>query len=213
MSVVSSRKEREKLERRSSIIAAARECFSRNGFKATTIDEIAEKAELSKGAIYLYFTSKDDLYVSIVVDDFWSIEAGIVDVLGSGGDLITRGRSMYMSFVDHCLENRDYVRITQHFLNEGERKSISPGTADKVTAQTSKLLGYISEMIAEGKRAGRIREDVDPAAFGIVAWRMTVGLLELVYSQDFQGLDIVDGGRNLFEAAYDILVGGIRNTV
>jgi AcrR family transcriptional regulator len=211
MSVVASRKEREKLERRASIISAARELFSQKGFKATTIDEIAEKAELSKGAIYLYFASKDDLYVSIVLDDFWTIESRIIEVLGSKGDLITRGRSMYMSFIDHCLENRDYVRITQYFLNEGAQKNFSPEIIAKVGAQTSRLLGHIGDMVREGKKAGRIRNDVDPVAFGIIAWRMTVGLLELIFSQDFHGLAIEDN-RKLFEAAYDILISGIRKT-
>ncbi|MHB8896387.1 MAG: TetR/AcrR family transcriptional regulator, partial [Candidatus Geothermincolia bacterium] len=73
MSVVD-RKQKEKLQRRTSIIDAAKELFSQKGYQATTMDEIAEKAELSKGAVYLYFESKDDLYVSLIVEEFWTIE-------------------------------------------------------------------------------------------------------------------------------------------
>ena len=53
-----SRKDREKLARKESIIDAAEEIIKLKGFKNSTMDEIAEKAELGKGTLYLYFNRK-----------------------------------------------------------------------------------------------------------------------------------------------------------
>ncbi|MHB8895907.1 MAG: TetR/AcrR family transcriptional regulator, partial [Candidatus Geothermincolia bacterium] len=192
-----------------SIIDAAKELFSQKGYQATTMDEIAEKAELSKGAVYLYFESKDDLYVSLIVEEFWTIEGRLAEVIDSEEDLISKGKSMYMAFVKHCLENEYYVKINQYFLTEGAQRNISANLVKTIGEQTSRLMELISRMVEEGKITGRIREDLDPIEFGLVAWRMTVGLLELAFSQDIHGLG-VDGNMSLFETAYDILIGGIR---
>lgn len=60
------RKEREKLMRRETILGAAEGVFFDKGLRAATLDEIADKAEVSKGTIYLYFASKEDLYCSLM---------------------------------------------------------------------------------------------------------------------------------------------------
>ena len=51
--------------RRRQIQDAAKELFILKGFNSTTIDEIAEKAELSPATIYLYFKNKGELYFSL----------------------------------------------------------------------------------------------------------------------------------------------------
>jgi len=62
---ISERREREKERRRNEIINAAETLFFVKGFEAVTLDEIAEKAELSKGTLYLYFKNKMDIYFAI----------------------------------------------------------------------------------------------------------------------------------------------------
>lgn len=60
------RKEREKEHRREEIIKAGEKLFLKKGLYGTTMDEIARKCELSKGTLYLYFSSKEQLYFEIV---------------------------------------------------------------------------------------------------------------------------------------------------
>ncbi|NJK86044.1 MAG: helix-turn-helix transcriptional regulator [Bacteroidales bacterium] len=62
---ISERKEREKEQRRSDIVDAAEKIFFKKGFEYATMDEIAEQAELSKGTLYLYFKSKEELLYAI----------------------------------------------------------------------------------------------------------------------------------------------------
>ena len=63
-----SRREREKAMHRQDIIQAAIAVFSEKGFYASTLDEIAQRAEFSKGALYLYFQNKEDLLFTILVE-------------------------------------------------------------------------------------------------------------------------------------------------
>ena len=61
-----SRREREKAAHRKEIIDAAVKVFAEKGFHAATLEEIAQEAEFSKGALYLYFSSKEDLLYNIL---------------------------------------------------------------------------------------------------------------------------------------------------
>jgi AcrR family transcriptional regulator len=52
--------------RRDQILAAAWRCFSRRGIHATSMEEIIREADLSAGAVYLYYKSKDDLILAAI---------------------------------------------------------------------------------------------------------------------------------------------------
>ncbi|MFI0779365.1 TetR/AcrR family transcriptional regulator [Streptomyces sp. NPDC021212] len=56
--------------KRAEIIAAARRCFSRDGFHQSTMPDIAAEAGVSAGAPYRYFTSKDEIILAITGDAF-----------------------------------------------------------------------------------------------------------------------------------------------
>ncbi|MGH7634355.1 MAG: TetR/AcrR family transcriptional regulator [Gemmatimonadaceae bacterium] len=58
------------------LIAAALLVFGERGFRATTLEEVAARAGVSKGTVYLYFDSKDDLFRAVV-------EAKVVTLLAS----------------------------------------------------------------------------------------------------------------------------------
>ncbi|MFX1366894.1 MAG: TetR/AcrR family transcriptional regulator [Promethearchaeota archaeon] len=62
---IQQRKEREKEQRRHKILMTAMEFFISKGFDETTMEDIALKASLSKGTLYNYFNSKDDLYLAV----------------------------------------------------------------------------------------------------------------------------------------------------
>jgi AcrR family transcriptional regulator len=60
------RKVRKRAEREDRILKAAEQLILTNGYSRTTIDEIAAKADVSKGAVYLHYQSKDDIYFNIM---------------------------------------------------------------------------------------------------------------------------------------------------
>ena len=62
------------------ILAAAKELFLARGYAATTVDAICEKAELTKGSIYYFFDSKEDLGLAVLD---WSLRRG-AQMLASG---------------------------------------------------------------------------------------------------------------------------------
>src|SRR6201992_2432473 len=57
---------RRKAERPQEILEAAFSEFSRNGYASTALDQIAERAGVTKGTIYVYFENKEHLFISMV---------------------------------------------------------------------------------------------------------------------------------------------------
>jgi TetR/AcrR family fatty acid metabolism transcriptional regulator len=60
--------EEKKKDKRNKIINAALEIFTEQGFHNTRLDDIAKEANVAKGTLYLYFKSKEDLFVHCLLD-------------------------------------------------------------------------------------------------------------------------------------------------
>jgi len=68
------RKQRERLNRRNGILEAARSVFAQKGYEHATIEEIAERAEFSKGALYNYFSNKEEMFLALLEEGFAEFE-------------------------------------------------------------------------------------------------------------------------------------------
>jgi AcrR family transcriptional regulator len=79
--VIEPRWERRKEARPAELTAAALELFVEKGFAATRLDDVAKRAGVSKGTLYLYFDSKEELFKAVVRE-------GIVPKLGEAEQLI-----------------------------------------------------------------------------------------------------------------------------
>src|SRR5699024_7640678 len=55
-----------KEERKSKILDAALECFSQKGYSASTVDDIVRYSKLSKGSVYNYFKSKEEIFLNLL---------------------------------------------------------------------------------------------------------------------------------------------------
>src|ERR1700719_395301 len=55
--------------RRLAILGAARKVFARQGYADTVVDDIAIQAGIGKGTLYLYFPSKEQIYLAALLDD------------------------------------------------------------------------------------------------------------------------------------------------
>jgi len=86
-----SRRERRKESRPSELLAAALELFVERGFAATRLDDVAARAGVSKGTLYLYFTGKDDLFKAVVrggiLPAIAKAEARVGEFTGGAGEL------------------------------------------------------------------------------------------------------------------------------
>jgi AcrR family transcriptional regulator len=85
-------RQRRKEARPAELTAAALDLFVERGFAATKLDDIAARAGVSKGTLYLYFSSKEDLFKAV-------IQQGILPVLDEGEALMATHSGDAMSLL------------------------------------------------------------------------------------------------------------------
>ena len=101
------RKEREREFKKQEILDASIKIFAEKGFKATTLDEIAEKSEFGKGTLYNYFSSKEEIYKEIIMMIIDEHKNSIKEVYSSTNtlyDLIFETTKKDLLF---CLKNKE----------------------------------------------------------------------------------------------------------
>jgi AcrR family transcriptional regulator len=108
---ITERRAREKEYRRQTILAAAEKLFARDGYHTTTLDRVAEEAELSKGTIYLYFRNKEDLFLSVIDVRFQAYMAELVAELNTADDLAAAVEKLVTYELRHSEEHRDFFRL------------------------------------------------------------------------------------------------------
>lgn len=164
------RKEREKGQRRDLILDAAETVFFSRSFQAATVDEIAEQAELSKGTIYLYFKSKEDLLLGIhlrgsekMYEMFREAVSGPEPVLV----LITRLGAAYFEFFK---THRNYFRIFQFFNNPQFHKDASQEMLDLCHEHDQKLWGLVTDVLGRAVRERVFEPGLDQMQAAIILW-------------------------------------------
>lgn len=71
--------------RRQQILEAARICFLRNGFHATTMQDIFAQSEMSAGAVYLYFAGKEEIVTVIAHEAITEVSAALLPLIEAPG--------------------------------------------------------------------------------------------------------------------------------
>ena len=93
-------------EKRQLIMDSAMQLFAEQGYEHTSIDSIARHAGISKGLLYAYFKSKDDLLYHILSDGLQKIETGYSPEMTMDGFLESADK-----ILSHILENKQFFKL------------------------------------------------------------------------------------------------------
>lgn len=211
----SDRKQREKEQRREAILDAAEaEIFSK-GLEQSTMDEIAERAELSKGTLYLYFRNKNELYLGICARGSSELNRRFSKVLTTdlpGIQLVGKLGEAYIEFVK---ENPDYFKAFlyyESFENTEELKESE--VAEQCEDNIREAFTYTVRALQIGMQDGTIDDARDPRQLALIIWGATRGIIKLSFMKEsghhmkvLQELQI--DVKSLFEKFQDIVLQGI----
>lgn len=120
---VRERREREKEMRRKAIRKAARKLFLTQGYEATTMPAIAAAAELAPGTLYLYFPSKQALYVELLIEGYDLLLARLQAGVPQDAPPRRQAEALIGTFMEFALEHPDYFDII-FFVLQGARHMV-----------------------------------------------------------------------------------------
>ena len=144
--------------RKDQIMNAAQVVVASKGYDQARMDDIVEKAQLSKGAIYWYYKSKKDIYLSLI--DYWFNEysAGVLKSLEDKDSSSEQLKSLFEYFVDQFDQNPDTFKIMVEFWRTS---GLDMDFNNKLQEIYSQFLEYIIDIIKNGIESGEFKE-VDP---------------------------------------------------
>ena len=189
------------LERQEQILNAAEKVFSEHGLSSARMDDIVEEAGLSKGALYLYYTSKDAVILALmerVLDRELSQAEQLIESDGAAGERLQT--FMRLALSDIAGLGRLLPLAYEFLAMASRRKAVRRAMADYYQKYTELL----SEIIQQGIASGEFAElDVEQASLSLIA---LVEGLALVW---FVAPDKVNL-RDLGDAPMEALLNGFR---
>ena len=100
-----------RLSRKNNIIKTAAKLFSDKSFHDVTMDEIAEEVGVAKGTLYLYFSSKENLYLEILEHTFDTIEALLEKEVARTDSAPAKLKKVLAIIINFYRENIDVLKI------------------------------------------------------------------------------------------------------
>jgi AcrR family transcriptional regulator len=179
-----SRRERERVERRTDILDAAERIFTDKGFASTTMDEVATAAEFGKGTLYLYFKNKDELYVATCLRTLERLVERYEAVAGTDDNGAETLRALGHAYVDFARDNREQFRLGMSWLLSDFAIDPETDNYDTYRSLIQRLFGISVAAMERGKRDGSIRDDLDTQRFALQTWGGTLGMLLLSINRE-----------------------------
>lgn len=155
-------------EKRRKILESASALFSKNGYERVTLEEIARKLKLTKGSLYYYVKSKEDIYFQILIQAMERVTLIVENALKSGLDPLEKIRQAINGFVMILTQPQilAYYRHETRFLHVTRR--------DQIMKKRAEFLNKFDQLILEGVNAGIIEKEnwkiQGLAVLGAVNW-------------------------------------------
>ncbi|MHB1050350.1 MAG: TetR/AcrR family transcriptional regulator [Bacteroidota bacterium] len=180
---IAERKEREKEYRKESILDAAQKVFFEKGLHLSTMDEIAETAELAKGTLYLYYHSKEDLYLAVLLRGLSILRSMFIDVIKQPASVIPTMVALHDTYTEFYRRYPNYFRM-MHFFNTPQfHKQVSEEMMRSCDTINQSLWGMVVKIMTGGVADGKIRSDLDPIEMTLIMWSTATTLLMRIDNQ------------------------------
>ena len=188
--------------RREAILAAALDEFSERGYEATRLDDVANRAGIAKGTIYLYFRDKESLFQELIRTMLTPL-VGTIEALGAADlPLSTVAGHIVDVFMREVYDTRrkDVIRL---MIAEGRR---FPALAEFYYREVlARIIGAVRALLARAAARGEV-------APGLVDFPQLVaapGLVAIVWNGLFERFEPLDA-RAMMQAHVELLFGARR---
>ena len=161
---------------RAALLDAAALVFAERGFREATVDEIAERAGYSKGAVYWHFSGKDDLFAALVDQRVDSATWEMVELLESAPPGQDMGPEASRRFVELLHGERELLLLYHDYWSQAVR---DPALRRRYAARRAHLRERVGQALqARIEHLGGPADAFDPQAIATVILSLAVGLAQ-----------------------------------
>jgi AcrR family transcriptional regulator len=162
---------------RGAILDAALSCFAKRGYHDTSVDDIAARARLSKGAIYWHFAGKRELFLALM-DRALADEAALAKAVAEAPDWRGALRELFARTPEYVEREMPLVKLSlQHLLQVGSDEGVRVRSEQKQERWNAIVEKQLARGVAEGTLRALAPEDVTlaigAAITGLTLMRLT----------------------------------------
>jgi TetR/AcrR family transcriptional regulator len=176
---ITERREREKKQRKNDIVDAAERVFFRKGHEYTTMDDVANEAELSKGTLYLYFKNKEDLYLAIHLRGNKILHTLFKQAVQKEKTGIKKTRSIGNAYVEFFKKYPNYFNAMLYYESHDIDYTDQRSVAVECLVEGKSIMDLLINSIKMGIEDGSIRPNIDPVKTALCLWGQTTGILQI----------------------------------
>lgn len=153
-----SRRERSKADKMRRILAAGEKLFSKQGFDRTTVQQIADEADVGVGTLFLYISDKSELLLRLFHS---AVEAELKEAirrLKAGRKFVPAVRRFLEDLIAPYEKNRELAKVfcREFLFHKGQIRA-------ELDNQASEIMRALAEVIAIAQKRGDIDKGVDPS--------------------------------------------------
>ena len=167
------RKTREKEKRKKEILKSAEKLFSGKKGMESTMDDLAEKTELGKGTLYLYFPNKESILLALAENGIGVLRKRLMRILDDTKNGVQQLSDNGDAFVKFLHEKPFYAELILRF----EKSVLTDDQTGQKRYIIEPLFKILEIILEKGKLDGTIRQDVGTKELVAVLWSQMLGVL------------------------------------
>ncbi len=173
------RREKEKDGRRMLILKSARSLFLAKGFKNVTVDKIAKVSELGKGSIYLYFSSKEEIYAQILLHDINKFQRQAFNLFDKRKSATDSLFEFSLAYADFFLNDPELFRILMAFMLSTDHMNPSEEQYKNIITAMRKTIDIVSSIFQFGIESREYPPTIDIKYNQLAVWGILNGIIAL----------------------------------
>lgn len=165
-----------KAKRRQEVIESALLCFAEKGFEATKMDDIVERSGTSKGLVYNYFKSKEELYTSLMEERSTQMFLNLREKFKQLRTATEKLKELFTYYLKGSKKEgyQDYLKVHLEWIIYASRNE---NLKQKMVHRYEKeVCAFVEEIINEGITNGEFNPNLDPESIASIFWAQVDGI-------------------------------------
>lgn len=188
-----------KRRKKKEILDSALYCFAKKGFQVATIDDIVAHSKISKGAIYNYFKSKEEIYLELINEETSSMNERLTEKIATFETALEKLQYLFDLYTSNNPAHPEHVdSVVVHY--EFRLFALRDSRLQEILKERSNsmFIEFISSILEEGKVSGEFKNDIDSMVTANLLWAIIDGAtFQGISNREFPYKKVMDRTRNM----------------
>lgn len=194
-----------KERKRERMLEVAAQLFSKKNYHEVMMDDVARLTDVAKGTVYNYFSSKEELYFSIMSSKLKNLNSSLKSKIASEISVIDSLHTYVIHLYMFMMKYQNFFLMYQKEYMNAQNEF-----CDELRAMSDELKSILSEVIYKGKRENQFR-DVDESFSVKLVLGSIFGTVQRGVENKYTGEKLIEEREKLFDFVLHGLYSGFNN--